>query len=107
MLKQTVRVKAIKTLPCAGLFLTRALWHDYKILKVSTHLGIRTKLPDDAEKMLYILPLSGSSILAFFLSFGEARTGTRLSCQSRDLCLICKDVFHGAVAQQDSLYRAS
>lgn len=25
--------------------------------------------------------------------FGEERTGTRLSCHSSDLCLICKDVF--------------
>lgn len=95
MLKQTVRAKAIKILPCAGLFLTRALWQDYKMLKVSTHLGIRTALPDDVEKTLYILPVSGSSISAFFLLllFSEARTGTHLSSQSNDLCLICKDVF--------------
>lgn len=57
-LKLTVRAEAIKILPCAGLFLTRALWQDYKLLTVSTHLGIRTALPDDAEKTLYILPRS-------------------------------------------------
>lgn len=70
MLKQTVRAKAIKTLPCASLSLTRALWHDYKILKVSTHLGIGTQLPDDVEKTLYILPVSGSPILASSPSVG-------------------------------------
>lgn len=37
---------------------------------------------------LYILPVSGSPILA---PFGE--TTNRLSCQSGDLCRICKDVF--------------
>lgn len=66
MLKQTGRAKAIKILPCAGLFLTRALWHDYKMLKVSTHLGIRTVLPCrwSWKNMLHILPVSGSPILA-------------------------------------------
>lgn len=43
------RAKAIKILPCAGLFLTTALWQDYKMLQISTHLGIRTALPNDAR----------------------------------------------------------
>lgn len=69
----SVRAKAIKILPCAGLFLTRALWQDYKILEISTHLGIRTALPDDVKKMLYILPVSGSSILASFFSVRQGQ----------------------------------
>lgn len=98
MLKQTVRAKAIKTLPCAGLSLTRALWHDYKILKVSTHLGIGTQLPDDVEKN----PLHPSCFWITYFSFFPLRwvrreTGTRWSCQSSDLCLICRDVFTEAL----------
>lgn len=78
MLKQTAAIKFIKILPCAGLFPTSALWHDYKILEVSTHLGP----PNDAVGGgLYILPVSGSPILA---PFGE--TTNRLSCQRGDLC---------------------
>lgn len=64
----SARAKAIKILLCAGLFLTRALWQHYKILDISTHLGIRPVLPDDVEKTLYILPLSGSSMLAIRFS---------------------------------------
>lgn len=99
MLKQTEGAKAIKISPCAGLFQTRALWLDYKTLKVSTHLGITTALPDDVKKKkkkalhpscfwityFCFLPTHPAS---FFWSDKKV-----LSYQSSDLCLIWNHVF--------------
>lgn len=73
MLKLTGRAEAIEILPCAGLFLTRALWQDYKMLTLSTHLGIGTALPDDVEKTLYILPRFWIIYFSFFFWRGKGR----------------------------------
>lgn len=70
--------------------LTRPPWQEYKMLRISTHLGIRTVFPDDAEKTFYILPVSGSSNFSPFFSSSMGRTA--LSCLSSDLCFICKGV---------------
>lgn len=58
----------------------------------NTHLGIRTAFPDDAEKTLYILPVSGSSTFSSFFSFPPDLSRTALSCLSCDLWFICKGV---------------
>lgn len=45
-----VTEKAIQVFASTGLFLRRALWQDYKIMKISILVGISTVLPDDVKK---------------------------------------------------------
>lgn len=51
--------------------------------------GTQDRSSDEAEKTLYILPVSGSPILAFLLVRHK-----RLSCQSSDLCWLWNSIFH-------------
>lgn len=74
---------------CVFISNTSSLANQQNTAGISTHLGIRAAIPDEAgKKTPSILPVSGSPTLAFLSVRHE-----RLSCQSGDLCWFCCDVF--------------